>query len=284
MGLLKRKITTFALLLMSMIGLALLLYPSVANAWNERHSTRIISSYVNELDNVGSQEYAEMWAAALAFNEKVSSLPGYVLPESMYEEYESVLNLAGLGIMGYVEIPKLRTNLPIYHGTSDSVLQSGCGHIEWTNLPIGGESTHCAISGHRGLSSARILTDLPTMQRGDEFCVRVLDELMTYEVDQIVTVLPWELSDLRAEMGEDYFTLITCTPYAVNTHRLLVRGHRVANGENARRVLVPADAVRIEPLLVAPILAIPVLMALITLVFVAPVRTDTLPRKEEEDG
>lgn len=269
--------------MISLIGLSLLLYPSVSNAWNERHSTRIITEYVNELDNVGNQEYAAMWAAALAFNEKVTSLPGYELPESLRAEYESVLNLAGLGIMGYVEIPKLRTNLPIYHGTSDSVLQSGCGHIEWTNLPIGGESTHCAISGHRGLSSARILTDLPMMQRGDEFYVRVLDELMTYEVDQIVTVLPWELNDLRSEMGEDYFTLITCTPYAVNTHRLLVRGHRIANGVNARRVLVPADAVRIEPMLVAPIMAIPILMALIMLVFFAPARIDTLPRKEEED-
>ena len=265
-----RRLSTLALILVSLFGLGLILYPSLSNAWNERHATRAIAAYSEELSAVDEESYAEVWEAALAYNEKVSQNPGFELTPELAEEYASVLDISGLGILGYVEIPAIKVSLPIYHGTSDGVLQVAAGHLDWTNLPIGGEGTHCAISGHRGLSSARLFTDLPRLKAGDVFYIRVLNELLTYEVDQEKTVLPYELNDLLAESGKDYFTLITCTPYAVNTHRLLVRGHRIANEEEVRRVLVPADALRVEPLIVAPILAAPIVLMMIILVFLMP--------------
>ena len=173
--------------------------------------------------------------------------------------------MSGLGIMGYIDIPGIDCSLPIYHGTEESVLQIAVGHLEWSSLPVGGESTHCVLSGHRGLPSAKLFTNLDKLQAGDIFLLRVLDEVLTYEVDQILIVEPQETGALRIEKGKDYCTLVTCTPYGINTHRLLVRGHRIDNIEEAKTVRVTADAIQIEPLLVAPVVAIPILLLLMIL-------------------
>ena len=200
----------------------------------------------------------------------------YLLTEEQKAAYEQLLNVSGLGIMGYIEIPSIDCSLPIYHGTEESVLQIAIGHLEWTSLPVGGESTHCVLSGHRGLPSAKLFTNLDKLQEGDVFLLRVLDEVLTYEVDQILIVEPQETGALRIVEGEDYCTLVTCTPYGINTHRLLVRGHRIENAPEARLVRVTADAVQIEPLLVAPIVALPMLLLLLILLL--------LPKRPKNDN
>ena len=159
-----------------------------------------------------------------------ASLPRYALTEEQKERYEKLLNVSGDGIMAYIEIPKIGCRLPIYHGTKESALQIAAGHLEWSSLPVGGESAHCVISGHRGLPRAKLFTDLDKMEEGDQFFITVLNKRLTYEVDQIQVVEPEEVEDLAIEKGKDYVTLVTCTPYAINTHRLLVRGHRI-NGK-----------------------------------------------------
>ena len=190
------------------------------------------------------------------------------LTDEEREDYNSQLDIDGSGVMGYIEIPTIKVSLPIYHGTSDDVLQVAVGHLEWSSLPVGGESTHCVLSGHRGLPSAKLFTNLDQLAEGDLFVIRTLDEVLTYEVDRILIVLPSELQALAAEEGKDLCTLVTCTPYGVNSHRMLVRGHRVDNQSEAVRLT--ADAIRIDPLLVAPIAAIPLLLALLLLLAAAP--------------
>jgi len=170
-----------------------------------------------------------------------------------------LLNLSGSGVMGYVEIPTIQCTLPIYHGTDDSVLSIAIGHLEWTSLPVGGESTHAVLSGHRGLPSAKLFTDLDKLIEGDIFILRILDEILTYQVDKISIVEPKDTEGLMIEEGRDLCTLVTCTPYGINTHRLLVRGHRIENIEESKVIRVTADAVQIDPMVVAPIALIPIL-------------------------
>jgi len=165
--------------------------------------------------------------------------------------------------MGYIEIPEQKITLPVYHGTDEAVLQIAVGHLDWTSLPVGGESSHCVLSGHRGLPSARLFTDLDQVVEGDIFLLRILDEVLTYEVDQIRIVLPHEVDDLLIQEGEDLCTLVTCTPYGINSHRMLVRGHRIENLEEARTVRVTADAIQIDPAIVAPFLAAPLLLLML---------------------
>ena len=216
-------------------GLSLLLYPFVANEWNTYRQEQLISSYdevVSEKTAAGAIDYEEEWLKAQQYNEEL--LPS-ILPDSFAvaeaseedEEYMSALNLAGDGIMGTVEIPKIGITLPIYHTTDEEVLEKAAGHLEGSSLPVGGESTHAVISAHRGLPSASLFTDLDLLEIGDHFLIKVLDETLCYEVDQILTVEPDETEALQVEEGEDLVTLLTCTPYGVNTQRLLVRGHRV---------------------------------------------------------
>ena len=217
-------------------GLSLLLYPFVANQWNTYRQERLISSYdeaVSEKTAAGSLDYETEWLKAQQYNDDLMPM---ILPDSFAiaeadegedETYMSALNLAGDGIMGTVEIPKIDIRLPIYHTTDEDVLEKAAGHLEGSSLPIGGESTHAVISAHRGLPSASLFTDLDLLENGDHFLIHVLDETLCYEVDQILTVEPDETEALQVEDGEDLVTLLTCTPYGVNTHRLLVRGHRV---------------------------------------------------------
>ena len=268
---------TILLVLIFLLGLSLLLYPAVSDYWNSRHQTRAIAVYSEEVSGLDKDQYQALWAAAAAYNASLRERDNaYLLTEEQKAAYEQLLNVSGLGIMGYIEIPSIDCSLPIYHGTEESVLQIAVGHIEWSSLPVGGESTHCVLSGHRGLPSAKLFTNLDKLQEGDVFLLRVLDEVLTYEVDQILIVEPQEIAALQIAEGEDYCTLVTCTPYGINTHRLLVRGHRIENAPEARLVRVTADAVQIEPLLVAPIVALPMLLLLLILLL--------LPKRPKNDN
>ena len=262
----RKHLSTILLVFILLIGLSLLLYPSVSDYWNSFHQTRAIATYAENVANLDNNQYDQLWEDARAYNQALPfrSNP-YYLSEEQRAEYESLLDVSGLGVMGYIEIPEIDVSLPIYHGTEESVLQVAVGHLDWTSLPVGGESTHCVLSGHRGLPSAKLFTNLDKLREGDTFLLRILDEVLTYEVDQILIVEPQETAALRVVEGKDYCTLVTCTPYGINTHRLLVRGHRVDNAEQAKTIRVTADAVQIEPLLVAPIVAIPMLLILLVL-------------------
>lgn len=257
---------TFILILVLLAGLSLLLYPSVSDYWNSFHQTQAIASYAENVATMDQARYDALWEDAKAYN---ASLLGrsnaYLLSEAQRAQYEELLDVSGLGVMGYIEIPSIGCSLPIYHGTEESVLQIAVGHLDWTSLPVGGASTHCVLSGHRGLPSAKLFTNLDKLVEGDVFMLRVLDEVLTYEVDQILIVEPQDVAALQIVEGKDYCTLVTCTPYGVNTHRLLVRGHRIENIEEAKAVRITADAIQIEPLLVAPIVAIPMLLLLLIL-------------------
>ncbi len=257
---------TLLLVFIFLLGLSLLLYPSVSDYWNSFHQTRAITSYAQEVANLDQARYDQLWADARAYNQSLLGRDNaYLLSDAQKEEYNRLLDVSGLGVMGYIEIPGIGCSLPIYHGTEESVLQIAVGHLEWTSLPVGGESTHCVLSGHRGLPSAKLFTNLDKLVVGDLFMLRILDEVLTYEVDQVLIVEPQETDALKIEEGKDYCTLVTCTPYGINTHRLLVRGHRVDNVEQAKTIRVTADAIQIEPLLVAPIVAVPMLLVLLIL-------------------
>lgn len=256
--------TTILLFVILVAGVGLLLYPSLSNYWNSFHQTRAIASYAEEVANMENEEYDRIWQEALDYNASLRRRDNqYIISDAQREKYESLLNVTGTGIMGYIEIESIGVSLPIYHGTADSVLQIAIGHLDWTSLPVGGSGSHCVVSGHRGLPRAKLFTDLDKLAVGDLFVMRVLDEILTYEVDQILIVDPHVTENLLIEEGKDYCTLVTCTPYGINSHRLLVRGHRVENVEAAKTVRVTADAVQIEPLLVAPVLAAPILLLLL---------------------
>jgi sortase A len=244
--------------------LSLLLYPTFADWWNSFHQSRAVASYVEQVANMDDDQYQEIWSAAWDYNRSLIDRPNdYLLSDEQREHYNALLNVGGNGIMGYIEIPKIDIVYPIYHGTDEAVLQIAIGHLDWTSMPVGGEGSHCVISGHRGLPSARLFTDLDQMEVGDTFLLRVLDEVLTYEVDQLLIVEPQVTEDLLIVEGEDLCTLITCTPYGINSHRMLVRGHRIATEEVKAVRRVTADAVQIEPVIVAPFVAAPLLLILL---------------------
>ena len=258
----KSKWSTVILVVIFLTGISLLLYPSVSDYWNSFHQTRAIAGYVEAVTDMDSEEYERILADARAYNEQLLlNDDRYHLTDEEKEAYNNTLRVTDDGMMGYIEINKLRTRLPIYHGLEDTVLQVAIGHISGTSLPVGGPGTHTVISGHRGLPSAKLFTDIDELVEGDTFVINVLDETLTYEVDRISTVLPYEIDNLEIEEGKDYCTLVTCTPYGVNSHRLLVRGHRVANAPEDVRV--SADAILIDPMLSAPLAAVPILVLLL---------------------
>lgn len=258
----KKSRSNLPLILIFLVGLALLIYPSFSNYWNQFHSSRAISSYSDTVAQLDRTEYEAMLSAAAEYNLAVPLRDNPYAPTAAEKAaYPALLDAGGTGIMGYIEIEKLDVSLPIYHGTADSVLQSAVGHLDWTSLPVGGESTHCVLSGHRGLPSARLFTDLDKLSEGDEFCLNILDETFTYQVDLILIVEPTDTEALQIVPGCDLCTLVTCTPYGINSHRLLVRGHRVDNA--AAPLRVTADAMPVEPLLVASVLAIPLMLILL---------------------
>lgn len=251
-----------------LVGIGLLAYPSVANYWNQFHQTRAIMSYSESVDSMSTEEYKEILDSARAYNERLAERGfHWVMNDDEREAYMNELNIDGTGIMGYVSVPKFHIRVPIYHGTEENVLQVAIGHLETTSLPVGGENTHTQISGHRGLPSARLFTDLDKIREGDTWTITILNETLTYECDRIRIVEPEDLSELQLIEGEDLCTLITCTPYGINTHRLLVRGHRVPNAHGSADVT--ADGIQIEPIYIAPILAVPGLLILLLILLIS---------------
>lgn len=264
----KKDFSTIALIVVFFVGVSVLLYPTVSDYWNSLHQSQAIATYADSVENMDEQDYEKLWDAAVSYNQKLfQSRHGLGLKDEEKEEYNELLDVSGTGIMSYIEIPKIKCSLPIYHGTDEGVLQIAVGHIEGSSLPVGGLNTHCVLSGHRGLPSAKLFSNLDKLEEGDIFMIRTLDQTLTYEVDQIRIVLPDEVDDLKVEEGKDLCTLVTCTPYGINTHRLLVRGHRVANQEEAEAVRVTADAMQVDNRIVAMCIAVPVLILL--LIYVA---------------
>lgn len=262
MRLIRKHFTTILLVLILLTGVSLLLYPTVSDYWNSFHQSQAIASYVEAVAEIDNMDYEKMWQEAVAYNEKLKENSGRWTPtDEELEEYERLLNVSDTGIMGYIEIPKIKVSLPIYHGTDEAILQIAIGHIPGSSLPIGGKGTHCVVSGHRGLPSAKLFTDLDQLEEGDLFMMRILDETLTYEVDQVRIVEPEELSDLEIDEDKDLCTLVTCTPYGINSHRLLVRGHRVENLKEDT-IRVTADAQQIDPVMVAPAVAVPLILLL----------------------
>ena len=266
----RKHLSTIFLVLILILGVGILLYPTVSDYWNSFHQSRAIASYIDQIEGMDQANYDEEWIKARAYNDKLTTLPNrFMMSEADYAEYEGMLNLTGSGIMGYIEIPKINCTLPIYHGTDEAVLQIAVGHIEGTSLPTGDIGTHTVLSGHRGLPSAKLFTDLDQMEESDLFVIRVMDQIMTYEVDQILIVLPEEMDGLAIDPEQDYCTLVTCTPYGINSHRLLVRGRRTENQEMETIIKVVADATQIKPVLVAPVLALPMLLVLLVWMMVS---------------
>lgn len=233
----KKRLSTIFLILIFLTGLSLLLYPTVSDYWNSLHQTKAIAQYAEHVADLDDDTYEKLWADARRYNEDLlKKTILYEMTDEERERYESLLNVSGDGIIGSIDIPLIGCSLPIYHGTEESVLEIAVGHIENSSLPVGGAGSHCILSGHRALPSAKLFTDLDKLTEGDTFILRVLDETLTYEVDQIRIVEPREISALAIEEGKDYCTLVTCTPYGINTHRLLVRGHRIENAPETVRV------------------------------------------------
>lgn len=273
-------ISTVILFLILIAGGAIIAYPTVSDWWNSFHQSRAIAAYASVVEDTDDALMTEMLEKAEAYNaELLRKENRYVLSDEEKEEYNSLLDLTGTGVMGYIQINAIGISYPIYHGTGESVLQSAIGHIEGTSLPTGGESTHAAFSGHRALSTAKLFTDLDQLVEGDIFTVTVLNRVLTYEIDQIRIVEPSDMSNLNIVSGKDYCTLVTCHPYAVNTHRLLVRGHRIETPED--EVVITAGAIRIPNYLVIPAVGIPLFfLFLLILVIYYAVKKNRLSEEE----
>lgn len=259
---LKKHLVNMILFGIILIGLGLLAYPTFADWWNSFHQARAIQSYAAAVANLDREEYDRIITAAEEYNKELARIgPIWNMTREQIREYNEELTIDESGIMGYIDIPKINVKLPIYHGINEDVLRVAIGHIAGTSLPVGGDGTHCVLSGHRGLPSARLFTDLDKVAEGDTWTLTVLDRTYTYECDQIRVVEPTDLSTLGMIDGKDYCTLVTCTPYGVNSHRLLVRGHRIANASGEANVI--ADAILIESVYIAPFIAVPMLVVLI---------------------
>lgn len=257
---LKKLIPNIIFSIIFLVGLAIFLYPSVSNYVNSRHQSRAISNYEEAMSNITKEDYSKFWDEAIKYNEELADKNlNFTLTDGELEYYNSVLDPTGTGIIGYIEIENIGVNLPIYHGTEETVLQVGIGHLEGTSFPTGTEGTHVVLSGHRGLPSSKLFSDLDQMIVGDSFLLHILDETFAYQVDKINIVLPEETNDLAIVDGEEYVTLVTCTPYGVNTHRLLVRAKRVDYNEETK-LIVPADATRYGTLVVAPFIGGPLIL------------------------
>lgn len=262
----KKNFTTILLVVAFTVGLSLLLYPTIANWWNSIYAARAVATYDEALAKLSQEELDLALADATLYNmDLLKESNRYFPSDEMHERYESLLNVNDNGLMGSIYIPSIGVNLPIFHGTDEDLLQKNIGHIEGSSLPVGGESTHTVVSGHRGLPSAKLFTDITKLKEGDIFMFRIMGKTLTYEVDQIRTVLPEETSDLEIIPGEDLATLVTCTPYGINSHRLLVRGHRI---DNLPDDMVDEDASVYDKNIVALFIAIPIIIGLVIWVFV----------------
>ncbi len=270
----KRYIITISLFLAFFIGLLVLLYPTIAEQWNRKVQSHAIADYENIINDMTKENYDQLFQQADAYNQSIAQIPYPFMNFDRVEGYESLLNVANNGIIGHISIPNISVELPIYHGCSPAVLQIAVGHLQGSSLPVGGEGTHSVLSAHRGLPSARLFTDLDKLQEGDIFTVTVLDRLLTYQVDKISIVDPDQVDSLYPVEGKDYMTLVTCTPYGINSHRLLVRGVRIENLKGQSVTHIAPQAYLIEPLVVAPIAATPMLIILALIVILEPVKKD----------
>ena len=239
-----------------------MLYPTISDWWNSKVQSRAIASYSEALTEIDNSHYEELLAGAEGYNKRLLVVDSPFVNYDDVGGYDAALDISGTGIMGYITIPQINVELPIYHGTGEAVLNIAVGHLEGTSLPVGGANTHCVLSAHRGLPSARLFTDLDQLVVGDTFTITVLDEVLTYEVEQILIVLPHEMEKLAILPGRDIVTLMTCTPYGVNTHRLLLRSRRVDTVVE-RTVRVSADAVQMDSLLVVPLISAPLVLLLL---------------------
>lgn len=261
--------STILLVAIFLIGLCVLLYPTISDFWNEKRQSQAIMNYDDLLVDLTPEDFSEHFRKAEEYNRKLKLISFPFLGYSeLDDEYYSTLDVNGNGMMGYITIEKIKVQLPIYHGTSDKVLNSAVGHLEGSSLPIGGKSTHSVLSAHRGLPSAKLFTNLDKIVVGDIFTITILDRTFTYQVDQVLIVLPDKIEELYVKEGEDYCTLVTCTPYGINTHRMLVRGTRIENIEEAKKVNVLTEAFQIDPLIVTPAVAIPMLGGLLVFLVV----------------
>ena len=274
----RKNITPVIMVFVLLIGLSLLLYPTIADKWNAYHQSRAIIHHAESMAKFSEEEVETFRSAADSFNQSlVNNVGRWSFTASERETYESLLITDDTNIMCYVEIPKIKVSLPVYHGTDNDVLKGAIGHLEGSSLPVGGKGTHCVISGHRGLPSAKLFTDLDKLVEGDTFMLYTLNEILTYEVDQIRVVLPSDLSTLQIDPGQDYCTLFTCTPYGINTHRLMVRGHRVENQPGA--IVITAEALQIDEKAVSLSIGIPLTVMIFTVAMVKP-RKNSISVKE----
>ena len=271
----RSKKSTIILLVSFFIGLSVLLYPSISSYWNSKTQSEAIVDYESMLSQYKPEDYTAIFAEADAYNKQLAQLNEPLVEHNRLPDYNSILNVGGTGMIGYITVPKISQELPVYHGTSDGVLSVAVGHLQGTSLPVGGESTHCVVSAHRGLPTAVLFTHLDRMEIGDIFYFTILDRTITYEVDQIRIVEPDDASLIQIKDGKDYCTLLTCTPYGINTQRLLVRGHQV-DASQTRNLYIANEAYRIEPLVVMPIVALPIIFVLLVYVMFAPVKKETL--------
>ena len=279
----KHRGSNLILILILLVGVAIVAYPTFSEYWNSLHQSRAITDYAQRVAALSNEDYEIIWNAAIDYNINLPKMPNHWLvgeDEELTEDYNSQLNIDATGNMGFISIPKIDVNLPIYHGTSDAVLQTSIGHLEGTSLPVGSTHTneedfltadfgsHCVLSGHRGLPSARLFSDLDVIKEGDIFYLTILDQTLTYEVDQITVVDPGDTSEMEIIPGRDLCTLVTCTPYGINTHRLLVRGTRIENEKQRLNTRITADGIKISPLTVAPFVAVPVLVLMMLWVLI----------------
>lgn len=263
----KKNRSTYILILIFVVGLSVILYPTISDYINYKHQSEAVAAYDEKVSQMSEQDYSEIFQEAENYNKELAKDPEAIYSPDEVEGYDDILDISGTGIMGYVTIEKLDIKLPVYHGTSAEVMERACGHLKGTSFPIGGESTHSVLSAHRGVPSAKLFTDLDKMEVGDTFTVTVLNKVLTYQVDRISIVKPAEVEGLQIEEGKDYCTLMTCTPYGINSERLLVRGHRIPTTAK-RNTQVTTEAFRIEPFVVATVMAVPMLLLLLVAMLV----------------
>lgn len=271
----KKHLSTLFVIILFLVGLSVLLYPTVSDYINTKNASRVIADYNATLADVSQEDLRKWFDEAIAYNRSLFETPSAFYLPDLVAGYNETLDITGTGIMGYIDIDKIKVHLPIYHGVDDVILQVAVGHLPGTSLPVGGTNTHTVLSGHRGLPSSRLFTDLDDLEEGDIFTITVLNRVITYQIDQIKVVLPSETDDLQIVPGKDYCTLLTCTPYGINSHRMLVRGVRIDNIETEEEhiVFVPNEAMQIDPLIIIPIVAIPMLLvAFIVLIIVLKLR------------
>ncbi len=271
----KRKWSTFILLLVFFVGLSVMLYPTLSNYWNSRTQSQAIVDYQKMLDSIPEEDYTKLFAEADKYNRELADLNFPLLDYNKVKNYYNILDICKTGMMGYLTIDAIGLELPVYHGTSNDVLSHAVGHLQGTSIPVGGKSTHSVVSAHRGLPTATLFTNLDHLEIGDIFHFTILDRTITYQVDQIKTVDPTDTTELHIESEKDKCTLLTCTPYGVNSHRLLVRGSRIETKEQ-KTIYVTSDAHQIEPMIVTPIVALPILLTLMIIVLFKPVKKDDL--------